>query len=198
MPLADDIVALAASLHGGGLAEPREIAATERQLGWMLPQGYREFVQLNDGAEGFVGDGYISFWRVAELVELNALARVAEFAPGLTAFATDGGTELFALDRQTQTPAFVMLPVVSLDWQYAEPLGDSFDAFLRTVAGGPLESRSSANPELFGRNAWQIHPVILGGHPTDPRNRTVLPLRKMLEAAGFWNDQIVKMRSPQP
>jgi hypothetical protein len=41
---------------------------------------------------------------------------------------------------------------------------------------------------------WQIQPVILGGSPTDPKNRMVVPLRDMLKFAVFWTEQVVQMK----
>jgi hypothetical protein len=207
MTLPEDIAALGSSLHSGGVADENAIAAADQALSWAVPDEYREFVRMNDGAEGFIGDTYVSLWRVAELAELNALARVAEFAPGFTAFGTDGGTELFGFDRRTATNPVVAIPVVGLSWEYGRPLGGSFEAFLRKLSGGPVQperrvlgirlGRKQAptpNPELFGMNAWQIHPVILGGDPTDPKNRTIVPLREMLRFASFWNDQIAQVK----
>lgn len=64
-----------------------------------------------------------------------------------------------------------------------------------TAHAGPNDG---LNPSLFGKNVWQIQPVILGGHPTNAKNRTILPLRKMLEAANLWNDQLAAPKEPQP
>ncbi len=211
MSLPSEIVTLASALHSGGAADAHVIAEAEAQLGFQLPDEYREFVRFNDGAEGFVGDTYVSFWHVSEVAELNAFARVERFAPGLTAFGTDGGTEFFGFDRRGGGFAVVEMPVVGIEWGYARPHGDSFVEFLRDAGGDALRSGrkvlgfgvrrprpQKVNPDLFGKNVWQIQPVILGGHPTDPKNRTILPLRKMLEAANFWNDQLVSIQEPQP
>jgi hypothetical protein len=57
-----------------------------------LPQGYLDFLYRYNGGEGFVGpNAYVIFWRLGELAELNEAYQVAEFAPGLLAFGSNGG-----------------------------------------------------------------------------------------------------------
>lgn len=208
MTLSAESRAIAASLHGHGPGDLDELGKVEAHFGFRLPDDYREFVSINDGTEGFAGDGYMSLWRVSELVELNELSRMAEFARGLTVLGTDGGTEFFGLDRRNDQMVFVKVPVVFAGWEYAEAFGRTFEEFLRTLRGTAKKPASpghggfgfgrkqepKANPELLGKNVWQIQPVILGGSPTDPKNRMVVPLRDMLKFADFWTEQVVQMK----
>jgi len=46
-----------------------------------------------------------------------------------------------------------------------------------------------------GKEVFEIHPVILGGHPTDPQNKTLLSRKQHIEAVVYWNREIKKMRS---
>jgi hypothetical protein len=163
MPLSAESRAIAASLQGHGPGDLKQLEDAEAHFGFRLPDDYREFVSINDGAEGFVGDGYMSLWRVSELVELNELSRMAEFAPGLIVLGTDGGTEFFGLDRRTDQMAFVKVPVVFAGWEYAEAFGRTFEEFLRTIRGVSKKPASRGfgglgfgrkqepkpNPELF-------------------------------------------------
>jgi len=201
MPPTHEVRTLAAAFQGQRSAAPQEITAAELALGFRLPEQYRDFVQLVDGAEGWAGEAYVSLWPVAQLAELNALARVAEFAPDLTVFGTDGGTEAFVFDRRGDAIKFASRPIVGLALDRESATAATFGRFLTTIAGGPIhDERYGAgliprwtrqpNSELLGKNVWQLHPVILGGHPTDASNRTILPLRDMLEAAAFWNRQL--------
>ena len=209
MPPTSETRALASSIRGQRAATLDEIAAAEQALGFGLPGQYRDFVQIVDGGEGWAGEAYVSMWPVSDLAALNALARVDHFAPHLTLFGTDGGTESFAFDRSGGGVTFAMVPIVGLGLGLEERKTATFDEFLTELAGGPIhDARHGAglvpqwtrlpNPDLIGKNVWQIHPVILGGHPTEATNRTILPLRRMLEAAAFWNEQLAAITAGGP
>lgn len=210
MQLPKEIRALACSLHSRGTTDTRSIEAAERALGFRLPEDYREFARLSDGAEGLVGDRYVSFWRISELAELNELIRGDQLVPGFIAFGTDGGTQLYGFDRRTAEGGVAQAPVVGLDWKRARRVADSFVELLRTLGGeslqpaprqglGFLRGRKSGQAASAGdgsRNASYIHPLLLGGHPGELENRPVLPLRETLRAATFWNARIAAQRRP--
>jgi hypothetical protein len=209
MPPTNDLRAVASAIRGQRAATLDEIAAAELALGFDLPRQYLDFVRLVDGGEGWVGETYISMWPVSELVELNALARVGDFAPHLTLFGTDGGTGSLAFDRRGDGITFSTVPIVGLALGLEERGVATFGQFLIELAGGPIhDDRRGAglvppwtrepNPELIGKNVWQIHPVILGGHPSEASNRTILPLRQMLQAAAFWNEQLASITAGGP
>jgi len=48
--------------------------------------------------------------------------------------------------------------------------------------------------ELAGLEIFEIHPVILGGSPTDPANKTALTRQKHIEAVRYWNRKIRELR----
>jgi hypothetical protein len=209
MPPTNELRVLASTIRGRRAATLDEIDAAEQALGFSMPEPYRDFVQLVDGGEGWAGEAYVSMWPVSELAALNAMARVADFAPHLTLFGTDGGTECLAFDRLGGGVTCAMVPIVGLGLGLEERRAATFDEFLTELAGGPVyHERHGAglvprwtrqpNPDLVGMNVWQIHPVILGGHPTEAANRTILPLRKMLEAAAFWNEQLAAISQGGP
>lgn len=51
------------------------------------------------------------------------------------------------------------------------------------------------NPEsYFGRETFEIHPIILGGSPTDPDNKAVLTREEHIEAVRYWNRIIRALR----
>jgi len=41
---------------------------------------------------------------------------------------------------------------------------------------------------------FEIHPVILGGSPTDPANKVVLSRTEHMQAVVYWNRVIAEMR----
>ncbi len=54
-----------------------------------------------------------------------------------------------------------------------------------------LNSLARTMPDRFGREIFKIQPVVLGGSPTDPTNKTLLTREQHIAAVRYWN-QIVK------
>jgi hypothetical protein len=51
------------------------------------------------------------------------------------------------------------------------------------------------SPELYaGREIFEITPIILGGNPTDPANKTVLTRQDHIKAVVYWNRILREMR----
>lgn len=48
--------------------------------------------------------------------------------------------------------------------------------------------------ELAGKEVFEIQPIILGGHPTDPSNKTVLTRQQHIQAVTYWNREIRRLR----
>lgn len=197
---------VARSLHARGRATALDIAAAESALGFQFPVELCTFVERADGAEGFVGNGYVAMWRVSDLKELNELAATQRYAPGMVAFGTDGESSLYALDVRQSEATFVRVPAIRLSWSAAEPLGSDFTQFLNALAGEPTSEgrgirarwarrfprRETPDRDLLGKNIWQVHPGHIRGHFSDPRSRAV-PLRSMLKSAAWWNEQLAEL-----
>lgn len=45
-----------------------------------------------------------------------------------------------------------------------------------------------------GGEVFEIQPVILGGNPIDPKNKTVLTRQQHIEAVRYWNRVIRNLR----
>ena len=50
-------------------------------------------------------------------------------------------------------------------------------------------------PSLAGNEIFDIKPVILGGSPTDPENKTVLSRQDHIKAVVFWNKIVLEVRA---
>jgi hypothetical protein len=48
--------------------------------------------------------------------------------------------------------------------------------------------------QLAGQEVFEVTPVILGGSPTDPANKTVLNRSQHIEAVRYWNKIISDLR----
>jgi hypothetical protein len=191
MWLHDDVLALAGSMHSSGAASDDDVRLFQQLAGdASVPSDFVQFAVLADGAEGFVGDRYLALWRLGDIPELNAVARVQQFAPGLVLVGTDGGTTAIGLDTRPAVAVFVTVPLVGLFWSRAQRVGSTFDSLLRSLSGGALSPKHELDPSRLGMNVWEIQPLVLGGSPTDTKNKAMAPLRQCLAVSAFWNEQI--------
>ena len=51
-----------------------------------------------------------------------------------------------------------------------------------------------ASPDLKGKEVFEIQPIILGGDPIDPKNKTVLDREQHIQAVNYWNRLIAELR----
>ncbi|RDH42205.1 hypothetical protein [Zooshikella ganghwensis] len=56
------------------------------------------------------------------------------------------------------------------------------------------DARRQRRDQLKGMEIFEITPIILGGSPTDPTNKTVLSRRQHIEACRYWNKKIQELR----
>ena len=51
--------------------------------------------------------------------------------------------------------------------------------------------------DLVGKEIFEIKPIIFGGSPTDPANKTVLTRDQHIQAVRYWNRVISDIRKKQ-
>ncbi len=124
---------LLAKFNGNPPVDAASIRQFESEAGVRLPEDYAQFLQEADGGEGFVGNAYAILWRIGELLQMNRAYQVAEYAPGLFLFGSDGGGEAFALDTRTAEKPIVSVPFVGMDLRLARPVASNFTAFLEEL-----------------------------------------------------------------
>ena len=57
--------------------------------------------------------------------------------------------------------------------------------------------RSNNRAQTAGKEVFEVHPVILGGDPVDPKNKTLLTREQHIQAVVYWNSEIKRMRAEQ-
>ncbi|MDR1853538.1 MAG: SMI1/KNR4 family protein [Azoarcus sp.] len=176
------------------------IRKLESDSGLCLPDNYVRFLQQTDGGEGFIGNAYLILWRVGDLIEMNKAYQVADYAPGLFLFGSDGGDEAFAFDMRTESKFIVSVPFVGMELELIQPLGATFNAFLETLfefrmMPHPNDIRKNHVQDCANKEIFEIQPVILGGSPTDPRNKAVLTRKQHIEAVRYWNNVILQIKN---
>ncbi len=55
--------------------------------------------------------------------------------------------------------------------------------------------RKQERDKLIGLEIFETTPVIVGGSPTDPENKTVLTRQQHIEACHYWNNVIRELRT---
>ena len=124
---------LLAKFSGNPPSDAAAIRRFETESRFRLPDGYARFLQQTNGGEGFVGNAYVILWRVEELLEMNKAYQVAEYAPGLFLFGSDGGGEAFAFDTRSDAKPIVTVPFVGMELKLARPVAPNFKAFLEEL-----------------------------------------------------------------
>lgn len=181
-----------------------------------IPHNYYLFLLTNDGGEGFVGDHYFILWRAADLMRYNEAYEVTKYAPGLFLFGSNGGGEAYAFDLRDPAVPIVTVPFVGLSLEYAEVFAENFEQLLaefQRIAeeqsededdedyddedseGDDAAAEPSARPR--DREVWDIKPILLGGDPEDPANKTSLDREKHIQAVRYWNKVISDLRAKQ-
>jgi len=132
----DPIDSLLHDFRTNGAASPDSLDAVERHEAIRLPADYREVMARTDGGEGFIGTHYLRLWRVAELLPFNRDYVVAQQAPGLLLFGSDGGGESFAFDTRGGEMTVVMAPFIVLSLADAIKVATNFTELLMRMHSG--------------------------------------------------------------
>jgi hypothetical protein len=118
-------------------ADTDALTAAGRRLGIEWPPDFIDYMAITDGGEGWVGPCYLAMLPLTDLQDVNETPGVAEVAPYLVIFGSDGGGEYFAFDTRTSPPAIVMFPDIGLSEGVLVRLGLSLaDLVDRLLDGG--------------------------------------------------------------
>ena len=107
-----------------------EILAAEESLGLTLPEDYKAFLRLHDGATGWIGNTRFELWRAGELASINR----DQSALGLLAFGGDGRDLLLAFDLRGQPFAVVIVPLAAFSQAAARLVATSFSGLFYHLA----------------------------------------------------------------
>ena len=71
-------------------------------------------------------------------------------------------------------------------------VGQTFGGFLRRMAADNPGRGATAvvDQSRLGLVVYEVTPIIVGGSPTDPANKALLPLDKYAEIVGWWNERL--------
>jgi hypothetical protein len=103
----------------------------EDKFSVVLASDYKEFVAKYDGYEGTIGEAYVHFIAVEEILQMTE-AYGGEFLPWIIYIGSDGGNEMLVIDCRTNPIQFGLLPYIA-DQSDFVPLGATFEEFVRHV-----------------------------------------------------------------
>lgn len=157
-----------------------------------LPPAYLEFLALIQPGEGFIGHRYLRLFALEQLPWVNTAYEVRTYLPGFFLFGSDGCGEAYLFGPASPARSVVTVPFIPLDLEYQSESWPSFDHFLVALAEAPPDCDSSTypdtpDPKALGLEVHQVHPIVFGGHPTDPANTVLVPVEKHVELVSFWN-----------
>jgi hypothetical protein len=167
-----------------------------RTLSLEPPPDYIAAMQYTDGGEGFIRQSYLHLYSVGELLRLNAAYRVDEFAPGIVIFGSTGGGEAFGFDKRQTLVEIVEMPFIPMVCRDLKRLGRTFTEFLQALRAADLGAGSTLpqiNPAAIGKEVHEVHPVVFGGSPTDPKNKVLLTPEQHAEYCVWWNRLYYKL-----
>ena len=110
-------------------AEISLIEMVEKSLGIKLPQDYVDFLLMTNGFDGMIGESYVVFEPIQKVEEYTA-SYCGEFFPWAIYIGTDGGNEMYVIDKRGTNYNFGLLPYISNDKDFIN-LGATFEGFIK-------------------------------------------------------------------
>ena len=92
----------------------------------VLPSDYLDFIRLHNGADGLVGDNYLSLWPIADVLEVTQSHQVDD--DSYKKFVIIGSTGYFHYGIRDR----VFYELDMIDDSYSKEVGNSLTDFLRT------------------------------------------------------------------
>ncbi len=104
------------------------ITKVENELNIKFPKDYSDFLLITNGYDGNLGQSYIQLIRVEQVVEYTEMYG-GEFFPWVVYLGSDGGNEMFILDKRENQLQFGVIPFIGDEKDFI-PLGNTFEEFL--------------------------------------------------------------------
>lgn len=105
------------------------ISEVEKELNIRFPKDYKDFLLITNGYEGSIGQSYVQLIRVEEVVKYTEMYG-GEFFSWAIYLGTDGGNEMFVLDKREDQLQFGVMPFIGNDKDFI-PLGNTFKEFIK-------------------------------------------------------------------
>ncbi|MCU0329275.1 MAG: SMI1/KNR4 family protein [Chitinophagales bacterium] len=103
-----------------------------------LPTDYEAFMKWSNGGEGFIGNNYLSIWKIESLIQLNFDYSIQKYlGEKILMFGTDGGSYGYAFDlRNKDNISIIGLSLGDIDLNEIEQIAPSFEEFILKLING--------------------------------------------------------------
>lgn len=112
-------------------ATDEQITELESQLQIELPNDYKQFLKLINGFAGTVNEFVVDFEPVDKTYQCTQ-DTCAQFFPWAIYIGTNGGGEMFVIDKRQTPYQFGLLPNIADENDFL-PLGDTFEKFIQRL-----------------------------------------------------------------
>lgn len=110
-------------------ATDEQISELENQLSIELPTDYKDFLKFTNGFAGTINEFVVDFDPVDTIYQ-STQDTCAEFFPWAIYIGTNGGGEMFIIDKRQTPYQFGLLPNIADENDFL-PLGDTFEKFVQ-------------------------------------------------------------------
>ena len=92
-----------------------------------LPPDYRNFLKITNGYEGFIGESYVNFSSINEIISYQ---EIYEHYPWILYIGNNGAGEMYVIDKRAEKFQFGILSYIGDENDFV-PLGYSFEEFIK-------------------------------------------------------------------
>ena len=117
---------LISDLSLNGKPENSEFFELVDRYSSVLPSDYLDFIRLHNGADGLIGDNYLSLWPIADVLQVTQSHQVDK--DPYKQFVIIGSTGYFHYGIRDR----VFYELDMIDDSYSKEVGNSLTNFLRT------------------------------------------------------------------
>lgn len=118
-------------------SDKTDLVDIEREIGFDLPDDYKDFLLRHAGHETQIGEEYIKLWDKDDLLSLNQDYKIFESLSGTIGIGDNGAGEFIGIEKLVDGGLRIVLtPFIDLDNQYHIEVGQSFTDFLLRLDKG--------------------------------------------------------------
>lgn len=178
----------------------RQLAATidddpsAHEMLLVFDEPLRDRIRSAAGIAGYWNkDHYLEFWPISRIKALNESYAVHEHLPGFTAFGSDGIGNIILFSNNPHDSSVFTAPFIGMGKVGVTRDADSLESFLAGLGEPDFEKAMLEKPELV-----EIKPILFGGDPVDPSNKTWLSRTEHIKFVQFWNRQLAATKVGGP
>ena len=112
-------------------ATKEELEEIEKEFNIKLPENYKDFMLLTNGAEGPIGKyGYLAIFDTEEVKWYNAESPLKENFPELFFIASIRGGYVYAIDTRKESTKYVQVDDLATNYDEVKEICDKFEKLI--------------------------------------------------------------------